>query len=282
MTELPDHGESRAGSDRYLSRLVRLLRETDRNETVLKFVTAARRVAPGGDQLSTAAPGSRRASDRLARLVAQAGAEPSAMRELGLAAIQVWQALARPRRGGRTDTEITILFTDLVGFSTWALEVGDDPVLRLLREVGRVSEAAVTRYGGTVVKSLGDGLMAAFPDAESAITAAHEACIAVNAVTVDGYRPQLRAGLHSGRPHRVGHDYLGVDVNIAARVADAAAAGQVLVSGPALETVDTDRYTVRRRRGFRAPGAPKDLEVYSVVPRYQDSPEKRRTRPPVR
>jgi adenylate cyclase len=51
----------------------------------------------------------------------------------------------------------------------------------------------------------------------------------------DGYRPQRRAGIHWGRPRKLGGDYLGVDVNIAARVADAAKADQVMVSEPLLE-----------------------------------------------
>jgi adenylate cyclase len=85
-------------------------------------------------------------------------------------------------------------------------------------------------------------------------------------MTVEGYQPRLRAGVHTGRPRVVGRDYLGVDVNIAARVAGAAGGGEVLVSGPALDTVDRDAYTLRRRR-FRAKGAPPDLQVFSVAPR---------------
>lgn len=251
----------------YLSRLRRLLRETDRNENVLKAVHAARRVAPGGDEYAVGGPIGDRVSDRLARLVAEEGDEPSAMRELGLGAIQVWHALTRRGSGAQTRTDISILFTDLVGFSDWALQVGDDQVLRLLREVGRACDTVIRRHGGRVVKSLGDGLMAVFTDTDSAIAAAYEAVTAVSAITVEGYRPQLRAGLHTGRPRQVGGDYLGVDVNVAARVADAAAGGEVLVSGPALAAVDADRYAVRRRRGFRAKGAPKGLDVFSVVPR---------------
>jgi class 3 adenylate cyclase len=78
--------------------------------------------------------------------------------------------------------------------------------------------------------------------------------------------------LHSGHPRKVGRDYIGVDVNVAARVAGAAAGGEVLVSGPALDDVDAELYTVRRRRGFRAKGTPADLKVYSVVPRYGGDP----------
>ncbi|KAA9149574.1 adenylate/guanylate cyclase domain-containing protein [Amycolatopsis acidicola] len=225
-----------------------------------------RRLAPGSAQLM----GGGRASDRVARLISEAGTdEPSATRELGLAAVQVWQVLSRSRAvsGGG---EVTILFTDLVGFSSWALHAGDDHVLRLLREVGDVSRAAVQRHGGTVVKFLGDGMMAVFADTAEAISAAHEACTAVSAITLDGYRPQLRTGMHAGRPKRVGRDYVGVDVNVAARVADAASGGEVLVSGPALSTVDETQYVVRRRR-FRAKGAPRGLEVFSVVPRGESS-----------
>lgn len=259
---------SRDGRESYVARVGRLLRETDRNEKVLSLVQAARRSAPGSDGMAEAPSAGGRTSDRLARLISQAGDQPSATRELGLGAVQVWQALRRSRSLGQSGAEITILFTDLVDFSAWALQAGDDHVLHLLAEVGKVSDAAITGRGGDVVKSLGDGLMAVFPDAESAIEAAHQACTSVSAITLDGYRPQLRAGLHSGRPRRIGTDYLGVDVNVAARVAAAASGGEVLASGPALANVATERYVLRRRRRFRAKGAPKDLEVYSVLPAW--------------
>ena len=74
----------------------------------------------------------------------------------------------------------------------------------------------------------------------------------------------MRAGVHVGRPRRLGGDYLGIDVNIAARVAAAASADEVLVSGPACERLDDGAFELRRRRRFRAKGAPKELEVYSV------------------
>ena len=70
--------------------------------------------------------------------------------------------------------------------------------------------------------------------------------------------------MHVGRPRRLGGDYLGVDVNIAARVAAAASGDEVLVSGPACERLDDDAFELRRRRRFKAKGAPKELEVYSV------------------
>ncbi len=248
----------------------RRVRAADRNAGVVRAAQALRRHAPGADLLlDEEAPSAARTSSRIARLVAEAGADqPSATREVGIAGIQAWQALAARRSVRREGAEVTIVFTDLVGFSSWALRAGDDQVLRLIRAVTRVSEEAITRHHGTVVKSLGDGHMAVFADTASAIAACHEMAGSVNAVSVEGYRPQLRTGVHAGHPRVVRRDYLGVDVNIAARVAAAANGGEVLVSGPALENIDRDRYVVRRRRAFRAKGTPADLEVFVVVPRY--------------
>src|SRR4051812_39742813 len=168
-----------------------------------------------GDALSTAGD---EPSLVFARRLSELGAErPSATRELGLGALQVWQALSEVQGRGRGDREYTILFTDLVDFSSWALEVGDEATLELLRRVGREEESAVMGHGGRVVKRLGDGAMAVFDDPCSAVDAAHEAQGRVAAVDVDGYHPRLRAGLHLGRPRRIGGDFVGVDVNVAAR-----------------------------------------------------------------
>lgn len=252
---------------RKTARFVGLLRAADQRPGLVRSARAVRRLVPGdhdlGDALSTTAG---HPSDRVARLLAEAKAEqPSAMRELGLAAVQVWQAVAQGRDG-----DTTIVFTDLVGFSSWALDVGDARALELLRAVSTASEATITRHRGRVVKGLGDGLMAVFANPAAAVEAAYETCGAVSAIDLGGYRPQLRAGLHTGRPRRVGRDYFGVDVNIASRIADAATGGEVLITGEVLAGLDAERFTVRRRRRFRAKGAPSDLEVFAVVPRYDE------------
>ncbi len=58
------------------------------------------------------------------------------MREVGLSALQVWQALSESQGRGRGERELAILFTDLVDFSAWALEAGDTMAVDLLRQVG--------------------------------------------------------------------------------------------------------------------------------------------------
>lgn len=244
---------------RFWGRTANAVRRANQNPGVVGAARGLRRMLPGAVDPAFPAKG----SDRVARLILQAsGDAPSAAQEFGLAAVQAWQAMTRS-----ADQPVTIMFTDLVGFSTWALHAGDDQVLRLLREVFDVTDDVVGAYGGKVVKSLGDGVMVSFADADRAIQAASAVGAAVNVVNVAGYRPQLRVGLHRGQPRRVGRDYLGVDVNIASRIADAAGGGEVLASEQVLAAAQRDRYVARPRR-FRAKGTPNDLSVYAVIPRH--------------
>ncbi|RRO18279.1 adenylate/guanylate cyclase domain-containing protein [Saccharopolyspora rhizosphaerae] len=239
------------------------VRQVNQSRRVVGALRGARRMLPGSGEVAFA--GSGKPADRVARLVLQAaGDRPSAVRELGLATVQAWRALTSK---GAVDGAVTIMFTDLVGFSSWALRVGDDQVLRLLRQFFEVTDDVVGGFGGVVVKSLGDGAMVAFSDVDKAVEAAAALGSAVNALHHDGYRPSLRVGLHRGRPRKVGRDYVGVDVNIAARVADAAGGGEVLVTGQVLDAAERDRYVVRSRR-FRAKGVPKGTAVFAVVPHH--------------
>jgi adenylate cyclase len=240
--------------------------KTDTNPQLLKIAKWVRSRLPGdselGDALSTAGDDP---SLVIARRLSELGTQrPSATRELGLGALQVWQSLSEAQGRGRGQREVAILFTDLVEFSAWALEVGDDAALDLLRRVGACEDAAVTEQGGRVVKRLGDGMMAAFNDAQSAVRAAFVAREKVGTVAADGYQAELRAGIHLGKPRKIGGDYLGVDVNVAARVASGAKPGEILVSGPACERLSETAFDLRRKRRFKAKGTPKELEVFAV------------------
>ncbi|HUH80246.1 MAG TPA: adenylate/guanylate cyclase domain-containing protein, partial [Solirubrobacteraceae bacterium] len=161
--------------------------------------------------------------------------------------------------------DVAIVFTDLAGFSSWALQAGDDPAIALLRDVADAIEPPILARRGEIVKRLGDGLMAAFWDAPSAAEAAFEAHERVSSLEAVSYVPCLRTGIHLGRPRKIGGDYLGVDVNIAARLAEAAGTGEVLVSDRTLGAlVGTSVSTQERRLG--AKGAPADLVAHVVVP----------------
>jgi adenylate cyclase len=249
------------------ARIRALARRLDSDPRVVGATGWLRRRLPGderfGDPLSTAGATPAQVVGR--RVSALQPARPSAAHQFGLGALQLWQSLAEASGRGRGDEPVALLFTDLVRFSSWALEAGDEATLDLLRAVGVVVEREVTTRDGQIVKRLGDGVMATFRRAEDAIAAAQAAQAGLEGVEVAGYRPRMRAGVHVGRPRRIGGDWLGVDVNIAARVGEAAGPGEVLVSDTAFAQLDPRRLGTGRAKGLKAAGAPKGLRVRAVV-----------------
>jgi adenylate cyclase len=126
--------------------------------------------------------------------------------------------------------EGAIAFTDIVGFTEFTALRGDEAALELLATQDRVIQDTINGRG-RVVKSLGDGLMLWFDDP----------CVAVrSALALQGRFEQesmaedlplwVRIGVHFGHPVRRGQDLIGHDVNVAARIVDLAAPGEVLVS----------------------------------------------------
>lgn len=166
-----------------------------------------------------------------------------------------------------------MVFTDLVGFSTWSLRAGDDAALALLRQVARALEPPLLDAGGHIVKRMGDGLMAVFGDPTVAVRAVLAAKEAVGSVEVEGYTPRMRVGIHTGRPQRLASDWLGVDVNIAARVMERATKGGIMVSSSTLDLIpqsELDALGVEAKRtrkpvfGPKPAGLPADLAIYRL------------------
>lgn len=241
----------------------------DRHPRLLLATKLARELLPGdsrfGDPLSTAGD---RQTELLGRRLSELTAErPGVLREAGLSALQVWQGFAEVQGRGRGEQELAIVFTDLVEFSRWALDAGDDAALELLRDVGEAIEPPVREHGGRVVKRLGDGMMAVFPQAADALDALVAGNNRLAQVDAPGYHPRMRAGMHVGRPRKLGGDYLGVDVNIAARMAEEASADEILVTDRALADLDEGALKVRRKRFFRVKGVPSDVNAHSVSSR---------------
>jgi len=247
------------------ARVAAALRRLDAHPRALAGARQARAWLPGderyGDPLSIA-------GDQPAQLLGQRLAtlrmqRPSAARELGFGTLQLWQALAETQGRGHGERELAILFTDLAGFSSWALEAGDERALELLRRLALAVEPAVTARDGEVVKRLGDGHMAVFERADDAVAAATDACAAVARIPLGDAHAKLRAGIHLGTPRRLGGDYFGVDVNVAARVGAAAGPGELLISESVRARLDGD-VDFAGRWSLRAKGAPSDLTVYAL------------------
>jgi class 3 adenylate cyclase len=256
------------------------LKGTNHRPGLIAAIRRARRALPGdphfGDRLSSTGFGGPEAAARAAHRLL--GDRDAASREVSLAALQLWQALSEGVARRPTNNEVTLAFTDLVGFSSWALDAGDEATLKFLRRVAQAIEPPLLEAGGQVVKRMGDGLMAVFDDPVTAIGAVLNAQGALGSVQVVGYTPVMRVGIHTGRPQKIGSDWLGVDVNVAARVMESAAKGGVLVSGPTLEKLtpeDLDALGVVAKRlrrpmfSHRPTGVPADINMYRLQTRRE-------------
>jgi adenylate cyclase len=149
----------------------------------------------------------------------------SVAKELGLSALQLCSRCRRRPVAAAGVSRWRSCSPISWGFSSWAVGAGDSAVLELLRDVGAAVEHVITAHDGRIVKRLGDGLMATFLSADAAVDAALDAQDTIHDIhdiDVGGYAPSMRAGVYWGRPRKLGGDYLGVEVNVAARVAAAA------------------------------------------------------------
>src|SRR5687768_9522328 len=122
---------------------------------------------------------------------------------------------------------VTVLFTDLVGSASLFERHGDEAADAVRRKHFDALRRAVAEHGGREVKSVGDGLMVAFPSAVSALRCAVEMQRATAAAEGE---LELRVGLDAGEPLPEGDDLYGTPVIVASRLCDAAGAGEILAS----------------------------------------------------
>ena len=123
-------------------------------------------------------------------------------------------------------SRLTLMFTDIEGFTRCAATGGDGAALRLLRRHDRVTLPAIRAYRGRIVKRLGDGLMVAFAEPADALAAAP----GMQDDLRGSDRLRLRIGIHAGEARVRAGDLVGHDVNVASRIADRAGGGEILVS----------------------------------------------------
>ncbi len=124
----------------------------------------------------------------------------------------------------------TILFTDLEASTPLTQRLGDEGAQEILRGHNTAVRGALDEHGGREVKHTGDGIMASFPSAVSAVTAALQIQRGLA-----GGEVRVRIGLNAGEPIAEDDDLFGLSVIKAARIADRAEPGQVLVSNVVME-----------------------------------------------
>ena len=143
------------------------------------------------------------------------------MQAINWSGVRTW--MPRPESGERVVA--TILFTDIVGSTEIAERLGDAAWRELLGRHYRDVRDELDRFRGREISTTGDGFLAVFDGAGRAIQAAIAIRDRARSLDLD-----IRAGIHVGEVEAVGGDVRGVAVHEAARIAGAAAGGEILVS----------------------------------------------------
>ncbi|MDT5065973.1 MAG: hypothetical protein QOJ95_827 [Mycobacterium sp.] len=119
----------------------------------------------------------------------------------------------------------TVLFTDIVGSTQHVAATGDERWRAVLHRFGEITAAVVERFGGTVVKSTGDGHLTTFDGPTHAIR-----CAEVLRADAETLGIEIRAAIHTGECELLDADIGGIAVHIAARILSQAGASEILVS----------------------------------------------------
>ncbi|HEV2896136.1 MAG TPA: adenylate/guanylate cyclase domain-containing protein, partial [Actinomycetota bacterium] len=155
----------------------------------------------------------------------------------------------------------TVLFTDIVGSTERAAELGDRRWRELLQVHDDLGTRLVEQSGGRVVKSTGDGLLATFDGPGRAIAGA----VALRDVLGD-IDVQIRAGLHAGEVElRDDGDVGGIAVHIAARIMAEAGPGEVVVSRTVRDLVAGSDRPLEDRGSHRLKGVDGDWQLFAVA-----------------
>jgi class 3 adenylate cyclase/pimeloyl-ACP methyl ester carboxylesterase len=165
-------------------------------------------------------------------------------------------------RGGFNAERVltTIVFTDIVGSTERASQLGDDRWHALLDNHDNVVRHELERFRGREVNTVGDGFVAMFTSPSVAIDCA--------AAIVDAVRPlgiEVRVGIHAGEVEVRGADIAGMAVHIGARVAALAGPSEVLVSSTVREIVTGSRRQFDERGEHELKGVPGRWRVHALA-----------------
>jgi class 3 adenylate cyclase len=165
------------------------------------------------------------------------------------------------RRSVEPDRRLaTVLFSDIVGSTERAVDIGDSKWRELLERHHAAIRAQLVRERGIEVKTLGDGFLATFDGPAQAIrgaTAIREATAMLDV--------PVRIGLHCGEIEIMGDDIGGIAVHIAARISALAGSGEVLVSRTVKDLVAGSGISFESRGAHTLKGIPDEWELLAVV-----------------
>jgi class 3 adenylate cyclase len=186
--------------------------------------------------------------------------EGGAIQENDYAAEAIEAFLAGAQQQRIPDTVLaTVLFTDLVGSTQRAAEVGDHAWREQLKRHNTVVRRELERFRGVELDTAGDGFLARFEGPVRAIYCARAIVEQVRSLGLE-----LRAGIHTGECQRVQEKLAGIAVNVGARVSAAAGPGEVLVSGTVKDLVAGSGIEFDDRGAHELKGVPGEWRLYAV------------------
>jgi serine/threonine protein kinase/class 3 adenylate cyclase len=143
----------------------------------------------------------------------------------------------------RHKNALTVLFTDVVGSTSFFERNGDTAGLVMIHRHDELATRAIRRYDGQVIKTIGDSAMAEFPNPGSAVRAAVEIerqFLKLNLTLPENQRVEVRIGIHTGIGFRKGNDLFGDVVNVTARIVKRTAPAQILISRAMYDEISKD------------------------------------------
>lgn len=154
----------------------------------------------------------------------------------------------------------TVLFTDIVGSTERAAEVGDARWRELLDIQESVFDRQLKRFKGRLINTAGDSLLAMFDGPARAIRCGHAIRDDMRAIDVD-----IRTGVHVGEVELRGEDIGGLAVHVGSRVMNEAQAGEVMVSSIVKDLVSGSGIAFADRGMHTLKGVPGEVRLYSVA-----------------
>jgi len=153
-----------------------------------------------------------------------------------------------------------VSFLDITGYTRLTEERGDEAAAELAAKLARVVRGASREHGGQPVKWLGDGVMFYFPNPGDGVLAALDMVVGLPAAGL----PPAHVGIHAGPVVFQDGDYFGRTVNIAARIADVARPGEVLVSQEVVDAAELDGLGLTAIGPIELKGVSEPLSLHSV------------------
>jgi class 3 adenylate cyclase len=173
------------------------------------------------------------------------------------------------------ETEVAVLFADVVGSTRLYELLGDHPARDLIVRCVELMRGATERNRGSVIKTIGDEILAIFPTVDDAVNAAGEMQQDIGArpeLAVQGQHVALRVGCHFGPVVLENRDIFGSTVHTASRMTSQAKAGQIILTAGAADRLSPEWRAVTRRIDVTSVrGHSEEMELFEVLWQQEDA-----------